>query len=106
MDDDLQAILKSLDIDCDEPLPITQASSAFEENTLLALAKVRQILALSPKPSDEHYAGILRAQSQIATAQIAAQLRVAEGRLKALAIERDFYAELSEALARYQAGLQ
>ena len=79
MDDDLQDILKSLDIDCDEPLPITQASSAFEENTLLALAKIRQILALSPKPSDEHYAGILRAQSQIATAQIAAQLRVARG---------------------------
>jgi hypothetical protein len=38
--------------------------------------KVRQTLALSPKPSEEHYAGILRAQSQIAVAQIAAQLRV------------------------------
>ena len=28
MDDDLQDILKSLDIDCDEPLPITQAFAA------------------------------------------------------------------------------
>jgi len=106
MDDDLQAILKSLDIDCDKPLPITQASSAFEENTLLALAKVRQNPAVSPRPSDEHYAGILRAQSQIATAQSAAQLRVAEGRLKAPAIERDSYTELGEALARYRGGLQ
>jgi len=99
MDDDLQAILKSLDID-------TQASSAFEEDTLLALAKVRQILALSPKPSDEHYAGILRAQSSIAVAQIATQLRVAEGRLKAPAAERDYFNELREALARYRGGQQ
>ena len=45
-------------------------------------------------------------QAQLSSNQIIAQLRVADGRLKAPVVERDFYAELSEALARYRVGLQ
>lgn len=81
---------------------IAEASTAFEANTMAAIAKIRQILALDPKPYDEHYEGILRAQAQVANNQICAQLRVAEGRLKAAAIERDYFTELREALANYR----
>lgn len=87
----------------EEPaLPITEASAAFEANTMSAIAKIRQILALNPKPFDEHYEGILRAQALVANNQISAQLRVAEGRLKAAVMERDYFVELKEALANYQ----
>ena len=109
---DLQSVLSFLDnLDGDDRadtalLPIENAPEAFEQNTLLALQVVRRILALNPKPHDEHYEAVLRAQTQLATSQLVAQLRLSEARLKAPTVERDFYAELSEALARYRAGLQ
>jgi len=99
MDDDTLSLLKDFGIDCADcaPLPVADASAAFEQNTLLALAKIRQILSLDPQPQDECHAGVLRAQSQIASNQIAAQLRVFEGHLKAPVVERDFHKELREA---------
>lgn len=75
----------------------------FSKSTMLALEVQQRILATPLDERDPHYRVKLAAQTQIATAQITAQLRVDEVKLKS-ALTTDYYEEIKLAIQKARSG--
>jgi hypothetical protein len=86
------------------PLPSAETMpEEFAYSTMLALRTQQEILEMTLNPNDEHYEAELRAKSAMAAAQINAQLKADEQRLKRQIAAVSYYAELKAALAAFHA---
>ena len=68
---------------------------------MLALRAQQLILEMQLDPMDAHYEAELRAKAQLASAQINAQLKADEQKLKRAIAEVSYYKELKAALEAF-----
>ena len=73
----------------------------FSRSTMLALRVQQEILEMTLDPSDDHYEAELRAKTAMASAQINAQLKADEQRLKRQIASVSYYSELRAALQAF-----
>ena len=88
------------------PLPLADPATMPEEfsrSTMLALRAQQEILDKILDPADENYGAELRAKSMLAAAQINAQLKADEQKLKRQVVQLSFYKELNDKLAAFHA---
>ena len=86
------------------PLPSPETMpEEFSRSTMLALRTQQEILEMKLDPDDAHYEAELRAKTAMAGAQINAQLKADEQRLKRQIASISYYAELKAALEAFRA---
>ena len=88
------------------PLPLADPATMPEEfsrSTMLALRAQQEILDKQLDPNDENYGAELRAKSMLAAAQINAQLKADEQRLKRQVVQLSFYKELKDKFEAFHA---
>ena len=85
------------------PVPADAAAmpEEFSRSTMLALKAQQHILEMRLDPMDDHYEAELRAKAQLASAQINAQLKADEQKLKRAIAEVSYYKELKAALEAF-----
>jgi hypothetical protein len=74
----------------------------FARSTMLALAAQQEILSLPLDENDPHYRVKLSAKATVASAQITAQLKSDETRLKSTTAVISYYDEIKEAIEAYR----
>ncbi len=84
--------------------PVETMPEEFSRSTMLALRTQQEILEMKLDPDDQHYEAELRAKTAMAGAQINAQLKSDEQRLKRQIAQVSFYDELRRALEEFRAG--
>ncbi len=87
------------------PVPLPDAATMPEEftkSTMLALRTQQEILEMELDPSAPDYQAVLRAKSALASAQINAQLKADEQKIKRQIAQVSFYTELRKALEEFR----